>query len=218
MIDFNIEYLRKFTDDNTDYHLDSWDCHEVELPFKILPRDFLTFAEFDLASEYDHHLINSLSNTKRAIECQLDCLLYGFGLFERSKNQHWNFPNKVECMNNIGIISPRILQKINKKRNLLEHEYVLPQKEETEDALDVANLFVAYTERYVSNALLDCEPSNDTMSVVFRVKLDYKNNRMLFSGSEFRDGKSVEISKEVVADSDKYVDYLKWFISLYKLI
>jgi hypothetical protein len=42
--------------------------HEnIEISFEISPNDFLKFAEFDLTANYEHHLVNSLSNTKRAL-------------------------------------------------------------------------------------------------------------------------------------------------------
>ncbi len=110
---------------------------------------FFKFAENDLNSKYEHNLINSLSNIKRAIDCQMDTLLFAFGLYKKSKKEEWNFPRKLEVLNNLGIITPRILGKINQKRNFLEHEYRKPTKEEVEDALDVAALFLAYTQKFL---------------------------------------------------------------------
>lgn len=97
-------------------------------------------------------IINSLSNTKRAIDSQLDSLLVGFGLSERANK--WNFPTKVNYLNNVGILSG-ILTKINKKRNLLEHEYKNPSIEEVKDALGVAKFFISYTDKYLHPAIVD---------------------------------------------------------------
>ena len=88
-----------------------------------------------------------ISNGKRAIENRMDSIFYKFGYFKLSKK--WNFPDKIERLNELNIIAPRILIKINKVRNFLEHEYKIPKKEEAEDALDVAILFLESTKIFV---------------------------------------------------------------------
>ena len=47
-----------------------------------------------------------------------------------------------------GFAAPRILKRVNDARNLLEHEYVHPTPETTEEALDIATLFVNATRRH----------------------------------------------------------------------
>jgi hypothetical protein len=117
--------------------------------FAVQPERFLSFAEKDLKRSSDRNLVNALSNIKRAIDCQMDSLLTGFCLYERSKKENWKYPRKVETLNRIGVVSPRILSKINQKRNLLEHEYELPKREDVKDALDVATLFLHYTSTFL---------------------------------------------------------------------
>ncbi len=46
-------------------------------------------------------------------------------------------------LNRLGLAAPRILKRVADVRNLLEHEYRKPRREDTEDAVDVATLFVA---------------------------------------------------------------------------
>lgn len=218
MDDFSIESLKKFIGNFEDVRFDTWDSEDVEAPFQMTPKQFLEFAEYDLNNEYSHHLVNSLSNIKRAIDCQLDSLLFVFGLFKKSKKGRWNFPKKIDCLNKIGIISPRILERINQKRNLLEHEYKIPKKGQVVDALDVAILFKAYTEKFLSNALIDCTPYHEIKKDSFSVKLDYKNAKIIFYNPEIKNNKFIYvIKKEITPDSDEYIDYLKWFVGLYKL-
>jgi hypothetical protein len=207
--------------------------HEtIETGFDILPNQFLKFAELDLMAEYEHHLVNSLSNTKRAIDSQLDSLLIGFGLCEKSKR--WRFPKKIEFLNSVGIISPRILNKINKKRNLLEHEYKNPNKEEVEDALDVAELFVNYTNKYLSPALVECELFDDKelwngpLSVLRNEKLqyvtitlDWRNSKLIFdfpSSTRNANGLYDHTIEELNANETDYDEYLKFYLSLYNII
>jgi hypothetical protein len=56
----------------------------------------------------------------------------------------------------IGIFVPRLLQrKITSKRNLLEHEYIRPKdSQEVEDVIEIAELFLASTEKYIDFGLL----------------------------------------------------------------
>ncbi len=184
----------------------------VETNFEISPTDFLTFAENDLTAKYDHHLVNSLSNSKRAIDSQLDSLLIGFGLSERSKK--WRFPQKIDFLNKIGVISPRILTKINKKRNLLEHEYKNPSEEEVEDALDVAVLFINYTNKYLFQAISDFGFSyeDDEGRYLNTLKLDWINEKLIFSCPSL--GAQVEIK----ADQRDYDEYLRFYLELCNLM
>ena len=78
-----------------------------------------------------------LTNAKRAIDSQIDKV---FGCFGLKKPR--NFPQKLIGLNEIGLIAPRIINKVSTLRNKLEHEYKLPEVEQVEDAIDVANLFV----------------------------------------------------------------------------
>lgn len=110
-------------------------------PFDLTPSSFLKFAELDLQSELPHKFVNALSNAKRAIDCQIECILTTTGI----KLTDIDFPEKLNILNEIGLMSPALLQKINRERNLLEHEFVNPTPEKVSDALDVATLFISYT-------------------------------------------------------------------------
>lgn len=127
----------------------------VDVPSKLTPSDFLSFAEKDLESEKGRAAINCLSNVKRALDCQLDWLLFAFGMLEQAKKKQWNFPRKIEWLKELDIIAPRILEKINKRRNLLEHEFKQPSRREVEDSLDVAWLFAGYTSSFMQNLVSD---------------------------------------------------------------
>ena len=48
----------------------------------------------------------------------------------------------------IGVIAPSILKKINKKRNQLEHDFKKPAYGEVTDFLDVASLFLGFTNQF----------------------------------------------------------------------
>ena len=142
----------------------------------------------------------------------MDSLLIGFGLSERSKK--WRFPQKIDFLNKVGVISPRILTKINKKRNLLEHEYRNPTEEEVEDALDVAILFINYTNKYLFQAIFDFgfgygEGEGRHLNTLI---LDWINSKLIFSCPSL--GAEVEIK----ADEKDYDEYLKFYLELYNFM
>ena len=56
-----------------------------------------------------------------------------FGLKEIAEKKRWGFPKKIEALTRLGILAPRILNKINRTRNLLEHEFTKPNDEQVSD-------------------------------------------------------------------------------------
>jgi len=126
---------------------------EYEIPFDIKPKDFLFYAEQDLNSSLPHCFVNALSNGKRALDCQVLCLLDIFGLLKHAEKKRWGFPSKIDALKKIGVIAPRILTKVNKTRNLLEHEFANPNSEQVIDFIDVVALFIESTKVYMENYL-----------------------------------------------------------------
>jgi hypothetical protein len=53
---------------------------------------------------------------------------------------------KLEFISQNGIVAPKILGRVNRLRNRLEHELALPLEQEVDDALEIATLFVSYAE------------------------------------------------------------------------
>ncbi len=113
----------------------------VTLPWQVKPEQYLEFAQFDIQGNDQRGDINALSNAKRALECQLDGLMLAFGMQSLAKN----VPRKLEALGHIGVISPRILLKINKHRNEVEHDYVCPAHEVVADFVE---LFLKATETH----------------------------------------------------------------------
>ena len=155
----------------------------IESPFELNAEGFIKFAEEDIVGNKDKDIINALGNIKRAIENRVDLLHYAFGY--KNLKENGDFPTKLERLNELGIVAPRILRKINKIRNLLEHQYKLPDKEEIEDAIDVAILFVEYTNKFIYNFVDDFEAScKDTDLFIC-----FEENKLnvIFSSSEHDD-------------------------------
>lgn len=92
--------------------------------------------------------------------CQLDIILKN--LARKTAN---SFLSKKKLLEELGIITPRILEKLNRQRNILEHEYTKPSLEEVSDFLDITELFIEYTNKYVYTLKCNCSFENVTMEI-----------------------------------------------------
>ena len=185
----------------------------VNTDFEIKPTDFLEFAENDLMSDYSHKDINALSNGKRALDCQLDSLLVAFNLYSVAQRHRWSFPKKVEVVNDLGIVAPRVLKKINKIRNLMEHEFARPNSEQISDFIDIAALFFAATDKYIYNLMyystFQIIRGRDSENWKFycegTIQLDLE--KVIIDLALYKDGTRQEIQQIEVKNDDK--DYIK---------
>lgn len=195
---------------------------DLKTDFDILPQDFISYAEVDLASSYEHNLINALSNSKRALDCQLDILLLSFGYYKKSQKDQWSFTKKVDLINKLGLIAPRVLKKINKQRNLLEHQFVKPKRENVEDFLDITMLFIASTDRYSLNYYPTVWLKNKTFNRKYGLFSDYKNSKIkieIYSndkGSYVSEAKYIINSFELTTEDKEYNEVLKIYLSYCK--
>lgn len=123
----------------------------LDYEFDIEPEDFLNYAEMDIQKNDRRSLVNALSNSKRAIDCSAEKIIKIFCLKPKTNN----FPSKLELLKEIGFVAPRIINKVNKNRNFLEHEFKMPSKDNVEDALDIANLFVSAVNGVLRNVWVD---------------------------------------------------------------
>jgi hypothetical protein len=183
---------------NIDGSMTEYPQHSI---FEIQPKEFLGFAEKELSEgNDDRHLVNSLSNIKRAIDCQIDLVIYNHMMSKKAKKERWNFPEKMGYLQDVGIIAPRILKKINEKRNLLEHEYKKPTQEQVEDALDVATLFIHYISPLISDKTrLLCSSLKGEINLIIdrnNVKFTCVDNKDQEIFSIIEEDKSFEILKK----------------------
>jgi len=115
--------------------------------FDVSPEEFLDLAEQDFERGGESARINCITNAKRAFECQVDKLLYCVGCDPKALGK---IQKRLQRLREVGFLAPRILRKINDPRSLLEHEYISPNPDETEQGLDLASLFIEATNRYIS--------------------------------------------------------------------
>lgn len=114
------------------------------------PRTYLEYAEEDLGGEdCPRRRINALSNGKRALHLQIELLTDALGYLHWKAKGRDGFPRRLEFLSHCGLISPRILTKINRLRNDVEHDYVDPDRGVIEDYLEVVALYLEASDRFV---------------------------------------------------------------------
>lgn len=124
----------------------------------VTPQIYLKFAVQDIESNQgERFYVNAFSNAKRAIHFQTDIISKAFGIGLIPEKQRNSFPKKLDFCEKCGIVGSRILKKFNRIRNKLEHEYYIPQAEEVENIIDVAQLFLSATARFITSFPSDLE-------------------------------------------------------------
>ena len=163
-MEFN-EQFRNYKIDFTDC-LIQLDCaDEVNWDFDITPEDFLRYSKIDFREKNDRSIVNSITNAKRAIDCQIDKIFKSFGFeydnfptylnefcdFFLKNNKNKDLSIKLKIIKAFGLAPTKLVSDVRKLRNKLEHNYKLPTIEEVEDAIEIAELFLLATENKLKN-------------------------------------------------------------------
>lgn len=126
--------------------------------FDIKPRDFIRYAKEDFKAGDQKGLVNSLTNSKRAIDCQIDTTLKYFGIaYDKiSKSSEplvqdlalskKALPHKLKLVQALGFAPSGLTSKVRTLRNKLEHYYKFPSIDEIEEALEISELFILSVE------------------------------------------------------------------------
>ena len=151
--------------------------------FEISPKDFLRFAKEDLKEGNDRGFINSINNSKRAIDCQIDQTIET--LISKSDNFNpiindflkyfefeSNIPIKLKIIHSLNLAPSLLISKSRTLRNKLEHIYKMPNVKEVKEALDVADLFIVSVTGKLGTVWSDFEI------------VDWKDNELNFQFSE----------------------------------
>lgn len=128
---------------------------------------FLEFAREDLLESTTRGLANALTNAKRAIANRVDTLLYTEGMRGFARRGNWGFPAKIAKLSEVGISTPQVLNNlVNRKRNVLEHEYRIPSSnEEVQNIIDIADLYLDNTQKYLEPGVIQAIFGSDSASV-----------------------------------------------------
>ncbi|NMH64309.1 hypothetical protein [Shewanella salipaludis] len=119
-------------------------------PFDLKPKDFLSFSELDLNSENTQHsLVNATSNLKRAMDCELDTLMFVLGLDDFYRKKRLGIEKKLGFLRRSEIFKATSLDRLNKLRNRLEHHYEIPNLEDVEVYYDLVTAFISIGDSFL---------------------------------------------------------------------
>ncbi|GAA0177166.1 hypothetical protein SH2C18_04420 [Clostridium sediminicola] len=123
-----------------------------DVEFDLTPEDFLMFAKEDYNNLDNRGLVGVLSNSKRAIDCQVDWMISYLGFdylnfnesnypnikelinkFEEGLNNKKNLSFKLRFIQALEIAPTFLISKIRNLRNKLEHEYIVPKEDEARE-------------------------------------------------------------------------------------
>lgn len=116
------------------------------------PFEYLDYAKRDINSQQNQGTINSLGNAKRAIHLTIDTLFEVWGL--NGAYAKANFPTKLELMEMLDVFPIRLVDNLNKKRNLIEHEYQSINIDEAKDLIEITEMFLMLAHPYLKHATI----------------------------------------------------------------
>lgn len=156
----NCARLRAFLLDNVDrMRLVGGSGTDPKIPkFDLYTQDYLAFAEgeldaFLLNRRSHKHLINCVAHLKRAMDCQLDTFLHVFNLLKVFRERNLKFEKKLDFLETIGVFTSRSLERLNKVRNRMEHNFSVPDVKDIEVYFDLVSAFVAVLQRAIASTL-----------------------------------------------------------------
>lgn len=165
-------------------YFDSNSQETVQVSFPIKPEEYLRFAETDVKESSTRGLVNALSNAKRSLDARIDSVLIAFGLFRIARERRWAVPKKLEKLSTLGVLTPRVLTKLNRVRNLIEHEFHCPTREQVEDFIDVVALFNESTRLYLFKVPNDGQIVSTEHDALADFDLDYAEPKIVLNRGE----------------------------------
>lgn len=115
------------------------------------PAEYLEFAKEDLLSRDLRGALNCLGNAKKSVHLIVDSYLTIIGIGHLYLKKR--FPEKLEIIKKLGIFPTKLVSNLNKKRNVVEHEYKNIEISEAEEFLDLAEMLVLLAYPYLKAAV-----------------------------------------------------------------
>ncbi|MGD6872997.1 hypothetical protein ACQCU1_12540 [Sutcliffiella horikoshii] len=223
-----IEYLKTFFM-NYIQHLEpsssSGKSYVSYPPYDIFPRDFMNFAKHELVNidsigENPVHIVNCISNLKRAVDCQLDIFLYHADLLEYTKRKNLKFDKKLNFIRDIGIIESSSLSRLNHLRNKMEHHYVIPRVSEIEVYYDLVLAFISVLESHIVMFLfhyaLEIECNSDDFNF-FKLDYVFETEPKIKFEIIYCDSQPNTIIEVIASEQEEFAYYFKSLLMLSRL-
>lgn len=108
-------------------------------PKGIDPFDYVRYSKQDLQDGGERGVINAIKNAKQAIHLGVECFLVVLALDKRYDKE--NFPTKLELISELEAFPTNVLKTLNRRRNVIEHDYESAEYDEAQELVDVAEMF-----------------------------------------------------------------------------
>lgn len=206
------QFLQEFHPILTEYERCAF--RDFRFPYEVTPHGYLREAEESLARLSQGGNRDAVANAKRGIDCQIEAVIETLGI-----QTSGGFPSRVSAIRKLGLVAPRILEKINRLRNSIEHDFVNPSREQAEMAVDTAHLFIELTHRVFRQMVLQCAIYDPTPNI--EPWINWGPNYLLFElngeTKEFEikgriEGKA-SIFQVVERHNREYFPLLKFFLA-----
>jgi len=179
----------------------------------VSPNDFLTWAKQDIKGGGRRSVANALTNTKRAIHGRIDEILYALRI---QYANDWGRPtthDKLNAIKRLKVPVTAIVEVLTKRRNDLEHSYLLPPLDQVRADVETAGLWLDKSKSYLRPSVvltglsvqsISLGASAATKKVTFKATFA-KPDKLDF----YWDAKKeiVTLSKSGVTDRKKYADF-----------
>ncbi|MBC7489021.1 MAG: hypothetical protein H7240_02435 [Glaciimonas sp.] len=110
----------------------------------LWPVRYLEYAKADFDEEKSPRCwVNTVSNAKKVLHYQVDALATALG-WEHMKSRN-NFPSKLNFLGSCGVLSPTIINRMNRLRNSVEHDYYEPTEDQALEYLEIVELYLGAT-------------------------------------------------------------------------
>lgn len=153
--------------------------------------------------------------TRLALENQLDLFVHVFNFKKLFPGKRMNVPKKLHIAAKCGILEGRTFERINRLRNLVEHQYKVPSINDIEAFYDLIVSATSLLQQgmllaLVSNTDYGIYQSNETIGN-FNISYDFNNARASANWTLKGENKAVSFSQED-ADSALYIIRVSYYL------
>ena len=157
--------LDNLTDDDFQHYSWGW----IAQKYEVTADKYLEYSISDLKDGHSsRHLINAISNAKKALHIRMEEIAIGFGYQDGSNK----FPRMCNYVRQCGFVAPRVLDRINAHRNKVEHDYVVPSLEDVEVYIDIVTLFLASTRKWMERCVDEVKINHGVLDETGKFELE----------------------------------------------
>lgn len=142
------------------------------------PEMYLDFCMEDIKQNDIRGRTNAFSNCKKSIHIRVDLILNQYGLL--AQNMKCDFPTKLEMIQAVGLLPTLMLKNINDERNLIEHDYRIPEEKRVREAIDVAELLYMASEDLMQSTPIEVIVGFDIEPIHRLMRLEPLKGQLVF--------------------------------------